>query len=102
MSYEEDTCHMRGIGPSVRVSRELDKCCAIRRIHVIGGGGYVSYEEEDTCHVNRQRTVSARASVLHAHERKLNVLTKALIAQVSSSSYDMYPPPHMTRILLLL
>ena len=43
MSYEEDTCHMRGIGPSVRVSRELDKCCAIRRIHVIGGGGYVSY-----------------------------------------------------------
>ena len=42
----------------------------------------MSYEEEDTCHVNRQRTVSARASVLHAHERKLNVLTKALIAQV--------------------
>jgi hypothetical protein len=34
MSYEEeDTCNMR------------------RRIHVIWGGGYMSYEEEDRIHV---------------------------------------------------
>jgi hypothetical protein len=24
------------------------------RIHVIGGGGYVSHEEEDTCHMRRR------------------------------------------------
>jgi hypothetical protein len=36
MSYEEeDTCHMG------------------RRIHVIWGGGYMSYEE-DTCHIRRR------------------------------------------------
>ena len=36
MSYEEeDTCHMG------------------RRIHVIWGGGYMSYEE-DTCHMRRR------------------------------------------------
>jgi hypothetical protein len=65
VSYEEDTCHMRGIGPSVRVSRELDKCCAIRRIHVIGGGGYVSYEEEDTCHMRRR--IPALSGLLSRH-----------------------------------
>jgi len=25
-----------------------------RRIHVIRGGGYMSYEEEDTCHMRRR------------------------------------------------
>jgi hypothetical protein len=82
VSYEEDTCHMRGIGPSVRVSRELDKCCAIRRIHVIGGGGYVSYlRYQGFC----QDVEFALVRVQHG-----------------SSSTDGTLPVHMTCILLLI
>ena len=57
MSYEEeDTCHM-----SYALSRLPHMR---RRIHVIRGGGYMSYvlrafppptyEEEDTCHMRRR------------------------------------------------
>ena len=33
---------------------EEDTCHMRRRIHVIWGGGYISYEEEDTCHMTRR------------------------------------------------
>jgi hypothetical protein len=33
---------------------EEDTCHMRRRIHVIWGGGYMSYEEEDTCHMRRR------------------------------------------------
>jgi len=56
MSYkEEDTCHMRRIHVICGggyMSYEEDTC-HMRRIHVICGGGYMSYEE-DTCHIRRR------------------------------------------------
>jgi hypothetical protein len=35
------------------MSYEEEDTCQMRRIHVIGGGGYMSYEEEDTCQMRR-------------------------------------------------
>jgi hypothetical protein len=39
-----------------------------RRIHVIGGGGYMSYEEEDTCHMRRRIHVYTHTSVAASQE----------------------------------
>jgi hypothetical protein len=35
-----------------------------RRIHVICGGGYMSYEEEDTCHMGTFRPLISPASLV--------------------------------------
>ena len=72
--------------------------------------GPVSYEEEDTCHMRRRIHVWPQTLGLCRRlplARPPPVLTSlvcgpCMCAQVSSGAYDMYPPPHMTCILLLI